>query len=87
MFVKDVGATDIPCLISLLDNSVSPQRALRWQLCQERQNPGGFRRWWNRSSTRSLAVSRSFIITGVITFYPLFYQVCRSMTDWHQPTL
>jgi arabinogalactan oligomer/maltooligosaccharide transport system permease protein len=52
----------------------------------ERQAPpSGFRRWWNRSSptrTAWLYLAPAFIIMAVITFYPLFYQVWMSLTDY-----
>ncbi len=52
----------------------------------ERQAPpSGFKRWWNRSTTIRIAwlyLAPAFIIMGVITFYPLFYQVWMSMTDY-----
>ena len=47
--------------------------------------PSGFKRWWNRSSTTRIAwlyLAPAFIVMGVITFYPLIYQVWMSMTDY-----
>jgi arabinogalactan oligomer/maltooligosaccharide transport system permease protein len=55
-------------------------------ITKERQAPpSGFRRWWNRSATTRTAwlyLAPAFIIMGVITFYPLFYQVWMSLTDY-----
>lgn len=52
----------------------------------ERQAPpSGFKRWWNRTATTRTAwlyLAPAFIIMGVITFYPLFYQVWMSLTDY-----
>jgi arabinogalactan oligomer / maltooligosaccharide transport system permease protein len=52
----------------------------------ERQAPpSGFRRWWNHSATTRTAwlyLAPAFIVMGVITFYPLFYQVWMSLTDY-----
>jgi arabinogalactan oligomer / maltooligosaccharide transport system permease protein len=52
----------------------------------ERQAPpSGFKRWWHRSSTTRIAwlyLAPAFIVMGVITFYPLFYQVWMSLTDY-----
>ena len=52
----------------------------------ERQAPPtGFKRWWNRTATTRTAwlyLAPAFIIMGVITFYPLFYQVWMSLTDY-----
>jgi len=47
--------------------------------------PSGFKRWWNRSSTTRIAwlyLAPAFIVMGVITFYPLIYQVWMSLTDY-----
>jgi len=47
--------------------------------------PSGFKRWWYRSTTTRTAwlyLAPAFIIMAVITFYPLFYQVWMSMTDY-----
>ncbi|CAG0929687.1 Maltose/maltodextrin transport system permease protein MalF [Thermoflexales bacterium] len=47
--------------------------------------PSGFRRRWNRSSatrTAWLYLAPAFIIMGIITFYPLFYQVWMSLTNY-----
>jgi arabinogalactan oligomer/maltooligosaccharide transport system permease protein len=55
-------------------------------ITSERQaRPSGFRRWWHRSLTVRTAwlyLAPAFIIMGVITFYPLFYQVYMSTTDY-----
>ncbi len=55
-------------------------------ITKERQAPpSGFRRWWNRSATTRTAwlyLAPAFIIMGVITFYPLFYQLWMSLTDY-----
>ncbi len=55
-------------------------------ITSERQAPpSGFRRWWNRSATTRTAwmyLAPAFIIMAVITFYPLFYQVWMSLTDY-----
>jgi arabinogalactan oligomer / maltooligosaccharide transport system permease protein len=55
-------------------------------ITSERQAPpSGFKRWWNRSaSTRTawLYLAPAFIVMTIITFYPLFYQVYMSMTDY-----
>jgi arabinogalactan oligomer/maltooligosaccharide transport system permease protein len=47
--------------------------------------PSGFRRRWNRSLTTRTAwmyLAPAFIIMGIITFYPLFYQLWMSLTDY-----
>ena len=47
--------------------------------------PSGFKRWWNRSATTRTAwlyLAPAFFIMIVITFYPLFYQVWMSLTDY-----
>ena len=55
-------------------------------ITKERQAPpGGFRRWLNRSATTRTAwlyLAPAFIIMGVITFYPLIYQLWMSTTDY-----
>jgi arabinogalactan oligomer / maltooligosaccharide transport system permease protein len=55
-------------------------------ITKERQAPpSGFRRWWKRSTTTRTAwlyLAPAFIIMAVITFYPLFYQVWMSLTDY-----
>src|SRR5512141_2065793 len=47
--------------------------------------PSGFRRWWNHSASTRIAwlyLAPAFIIMGIITFYPLFYQVWMSLTNY-----
>lgn len=55
-------------------------------ITKERQAPpSGLRRWWNRSATTRTAwlyLAPAFIIMAIITFYPLFYQVWMSTTDY-----
>ncbi|HEY84379.1 MAG TPA: sugar ABC transporter permease [Chloroflexi bacterium] len=41
--------------------------------------------WWQKTSTRRLAYTYllpAFIVMGIITFYPLFYQIWMSFTDY-----
>jgi arabinogalactan oligomer/maltooligosaccharide transport system permease protein len=48
-------------------------------------NPTGFARWWERTTnTRAayLYLVPAFIVMGIITFYPMFYQVWMSFTDF-----
>ena len=51
----------------------------------ETKSPGGFSRWWTRTSssrTAWLYLIPAFLVMGLITFYPLFYQVWMSTTDY-----
>jgi arabinogalactan oligomer / maltooligosaccharide transport system permease protein len=51
----------------------------------ETKSPGGFSRWWIRTSssrTAWLYLVPAFLVMGLITFYPLFYQVWMSTTDY-----
>ncbi len=48
--------------------------------------PSGFRRWLNRTSntrTAWLYLLPAFIVMSIITFYPLFYEVWMSTTDYN----
>ena len=47
--------------------------------------PQGFSRWWIRTAgtrTAWLYLIPAFLVMGLITFYPLFYQVWMSTTDY-----
>ena len=51
----------------------------------EHSPPSGFTRWWKRTSTTRTAwlyLIPAFLVMGLITFYPLFYQVWMSTTDY-----
>ncbi|MFZ1596234.1 MAG: sugar ABC transporter permease [Anaerolineae bacterium] len=46
----------------------------------------GFANWWIRTSTTRIAwlyLLPAFLVMGMITFYPLFYQVWMSTTDYN----
>jgi arabinogalactan oligomer/maltooligosaccharide transport system permease protein len=47
--------------------------------------PGNFQRWWEKTSRTRIILaylSPAILIMGVITFYPLIYQVWMSFTDY-----
>ncbi len=48
--------------------------------------PSGFRRWLNRTATTRTAwlyLLPAFLVMSIITFYPLFYEVWMSTTDYN----
>ncbi|MCX6033282.1 MAG: sugar ABC transporter permease [Chloroflexi bacterium] len=49
------------------------------------KSSGGFANWWRHTATTRTAwlyLLPAFIVMGLITFYPLFYQVWMSTTDY-----
>ena len=49
------------------------------------QTPSRFQRWWRRTATTRTAwlyLLPAFLVMGIITFYPLLYQVWMSTTDY-----
>jgi arabinogalactan oligomer/maltooligosaccharide transport system permease protein len=54
-------------------------------LTSQPKSRGGLTDWWVRTSTTRIAwlyLLPAFLVMGVITFYPLFYQVWMSSTDY-----
>lgn len=50
------------------------------------KSSGGFAKWWQHSATTRTAwlyLLPAFLVMGLVTFYPLFYQVWMSTTDYN----
>ena len=50
------------------------------------QNQSGFQKWWRKNTTARSAyiyLVPALLVMGIITFYPLFYQVWMSFTDYN----
>ena len=72
------------CTITLPETRKKDQRMTSTSVAPK--SAGGFATWWRHTATTRTAwlyLLPAFIVMGLITFYPLFYQVWMSTTDYN----